>query len=192
MCCECGTPWGPGQTWKTSYRFQSRELWYGTSCRPLCQRLKPSHTSSLFTWSSLISPVRTNFSFPFCFSVPAAVCAREGACGLCSLQAIKGGGVEGLILWREKLHDRELIVQVSQIASKFYPIITFFYIQFCVWFVSYHLGTSQSLWLHASGVCRKVIEMDRLCIFKASWISGYYSTYFVSLLYSENSSKPVN
>lgn len=83
-------------------------------------------TSSIFnhTWSerSLISPVRTNFrqGFPFCFSVPAAVRAREGACGLCSLQAIKGGGVDGLILWREKLHDRELFVQVSQIASEFF------------------------------------------------------------------------
>lgn len=52
------------------------------------------------------------------------MCAREGACGLCSLQAIKGGGVEGSILWREKLHDRELIVQVSQIASDFFSIIT--------------------------------------------------------------------
>lgn len=40
LCCECGTPWGPGQTWKTSYRIQSRELWYGTSCLPRCQRLK--------------------------------------------------------------------------------------------------------------------------------------------------------
>lgn len=58
------------------------------------------------------------------------MCAREGACGLCSLQAIKGGGVEGLILWREKLHNRELIEQVSQTASEFFPIITFFKFNF--------------------------------------------------------------
>jgi len=131
MCCKCGTPWGPGQTWKTSYRFQSRELWYGTSSQPLCQVLKPSNAFNFFTfqshlkWTFTHSTCSNSFQtgFPFCFCVPAllaGVCARESECGLCSLQSIKEGGVEGLILRREKPHDRELIVQVSHIATGFY------------------------------------------------------------------------
>ncbi|XDV43277.1 hypothetical protein PO909_011784 [Leuciscus waleckii] len=55
-------------------------------------------------------PEKPAFS-PESSDIAPAVCARESACGLCSLQSIKGGGVEGLILWKEKPHDRELIVQ---------------------------------------------------------------------------------
>lgn len=51
-------------------------------------------------------------------SVSGSVCVRKGACGLCSLQSTEGGGVEELILWR----DGELIVQVSQCATKLYPL----------------------------------------------------------------------
>lgn len=82
---------------------------------PMLQSIR---NPSLFnhTWSERSLSCSNSFQtgFPFCFCVPAllaAVCARESASGLCSLQSIKGGGVEGLILWREKPHDRELIVQ---------------------------------------------------------------------------------
>ncbi len=158
LCCECGTPWGPGQTWKTSYRFQSRAL----ILHVVSTSLPRVETIPRFQLLQFIITPEVDIQsfhlfrfisdgFPLCFSVPALLAAAcvwgKERVDYAHFSRLKGE-------WRnwycgERTPRRGTDRAGKPICNQTLPIITL-HLQFSVWFVTCHLRTPEVPWPHAS------------------------------------------